>query len=366
MPEIIRWHESGKGDSAARLAALLANGAAIGLPTETEYAIAVCARHEEAVSRLAALAPDPLAVVVRDSESAWRWLGDDVPTVGKRLARRCWPGPIDLIFPTPNSGPFCELPGSVRASLSAGGGLTLTCPAHEAIHFIHHELAGPLLLGTIKGAAPLETAAALEAEAGNLLTVLVDDGQTRYGRSTTAVRITSEGWNIVRPGLAPVELVERLACCLILFVCTGNTCRSPLAAALCKKLLAERLGCAPEKLPEQGFLVESAGLSAQRGAPAAAEAVVTAHEFGADLSTHRSQPVTPDLVIQADHVIAMTSGHLRVITDYFVELEAQPRLLCHQGHDVPDPIGGSLPVYQECARLIRDNLEKLLSEIQPS
>ena len=71
-------------------------------------------------------------------------------------------------------------------------------------------------------------------------------------------------------------------------MCTGNTCRSPLAEALAKKVLADRLGCTADELPGRGFWVLSAGVSAYGGGPASEESVTVAAEFGADLSGHRA------------------------------------------------------------------------------
>ena len=68
-------------------------------------------------------------------------------------------------------------------------------------------------------------------------------------------------------------MLRQQSACLVVFVCTGNTCRSPLAEALCKKRLADALGCAMADLPGRGFFVCSAGLAAMMGGPAAAEAV---------------------------------------------------------------------------------------------
>src|SRR6516165_10637865 len=102
--------------------------------------------------------------------------------------------------------------------------------------------------------------------------------------------------------------------CHILFVCTGNTCRSPLAQALCARLLADRLGCEPADLPARGFFVQSAGLAAMIGAEATPEAAAIAREHGADLSGHKSQPLTLDLLAQTDLLFAMTEAHLHILT----------------------------------------------------
>lgn len=143
----------------------------------------------------------------------------------------------------------------------------------------------------------------------------------------------------------------------VLFICTGNTCRSPLAEALCKKMIADRLGCSIADLPSRGFEIESAGLMAAEGAPAAFEAIAVAAELGADLSTHRSRQLTAELLECSDVIIGMTAGHL-------VGLEGTrkvTRLLCGKT-DLDDPIGGDRSVYETCASTIWLNLQDLVND----
>src|SRR5262249_36861310 len=150
--------------------------------------------------------------------------------------------------------------------------------------------------------------------------------------------------------------------CHILFVCTGNTCRSPLAQALCIRMLADRLGCEPADLPGHGFFVQSAGLAAMIGAEATAEAVAVARELGADLSGHKSQPLTLDLLAQTDFLFAMTQAHLHMLAA--LDLPQRPILsLLSGGEDIADPIGCSPEVYRECARQIRKYLEARLADL---
>ena len=110
------------------------------------------------------------------------------------------------------------------------------------------------------------------------------------------VKVEGRTWTETRAGAIGREILADLAQCRILFVCTGNTCRSPLAMALCRVLLARRLGCSIAELPSRGFQVQSAGLAATIGELASAEAVEVVRDMGGDLAEHRSQPLTVDLL----------------------------------------------------------------------
>ncbi|MCS6977633.1 MAG: hypothetical protein NZM31_11590 [Gemmatales bacterium] len=150
---------------------------------------------------------------------------------------------------------------------------------------------------------------------------------------------------------------------MILFVCTGNTCRSPLAETLCKKMLAERLGCAPEELSKKGFLVRSAGLGALPGAPATEEAVAVAQARGADLSRHATRTLTDRLILQADYVFAMTRSHLAALEELNFTDGPKIELLCPDGSDIEDPVGGDRERYERCAEQIESCLRSRLPQL---
>ena len=145
----------------------------------------------------------------------------------------------------------------------------------------------------------------------------------------------------------------------ILFVCTGNTCRSPLAESLCRFKLAQALGCPPSELGLHGFLIGSAGVMAIPGDTANAQAVQAAEELGAELAPHRSRPLTHEMLVGATDVIAMTEMHLMLVARYSAGPE--PKLLC-SGEDIPDPIGGDTEEYRACARVIASQLDRLIPE----
>ena len=141
----------------------------------------------------------------------------------------------------------------------------------------------------------------------------------------------------------------------VVFVCTGNTCRSPLAMALARR-----------RWPRVRFV--SAGLQAALGMPAAESARTVAAERGGDLSDHAARPLDHELLAGADWVIGMTRSHVALINRAGgADLPARLGLLGAPGQDlrgcptpaeeeVADPIGGSLETYRTCA----DQLERLL------
>lgn len=142
----------------------------------------------------------------------------------------------------------------------------------------------------------------------------------------------------------------------VLFVCTGNTCRSPIAEVLCRRVLAERLGCGISELPERGYTVRSAGVLAMPGDEASPMAV----ELLPELREHRSRGITPEILADATDVFALTRGHLIVLVARFPNVGPSPIVLGGQA-DVADPIGGNREDYQVCAQQIQQYLEPIIT-----
>jgi protein-tyrosine phosphatase len=239
----------------------------------------------------------------------------------------------------------------------------MRAPAHEAILEVLRQLSGPLLLTT--PGRPARDAAGVLHEAGDRVDLVLDDGPSSFPDPPTVVEVNGSSWQVLQPGVLSHERLQAQLACLIVFVCTGNTCRSPLAEALCKKQLADRLSCRVEELPARGFCVCSAGLAAMMGGGAAVEAMDVAQSYGADLSGHRSQILSRALALQADYLVAMTQSHLYGIEERFGPLDSAARLLDPQGEDIADPLGGDHEVYAECGKQIWQLVEALVKEIQP-
>jgi protein-tyrosine phosphatase len=199
---------------------------------------------------------------------------------------------------------------------------------------------------------------------GEQVDLVLDDGRSRFGQASSVVKVDDRGFEVLRSGVVSEQTLRRLSNLFILFVCTGNTCRSPMAEAMCRKLLADRLGCRADELEERGVLVMSAGLSAYLGGRPAAEAVEVMQSIGADLTQHESQPLTAQLVRHADIIWTMTRSHRQAILAQWPGAASRCELLCLDMRDVPDPIGGPIELYQRCAEQIKAELEGRLKQLE--
>ncbi len=141
----------------------------------------------------------------------------------------------------------------------------------------------------------------------------------------------------------------------LLFVCTGNTCRSPMAEQVFR-----------DRMPSgAGWSAESAGLGAAPGSRASCEAVEVLREVGLDASEHRARPVTSALVDRADAIVVMTHGHKSELERRFPAATGRVRLLTSyaphgEAQDIFDPIGMPVSGYRKCLEEIAHAVSDLV------
>jgi len=317
---------------------VLRRGGLVAFPTETVYGIAVAATIPAAVERLYAIKgrpkDKPMTVMVAEVADVRRRC-PNIPAAAERLMERFWPGALTLVL------------------RDAEGHMTgFRLPSHPLALGLVREAGVPLLVPSANrsGNPPATTAEGVLRELPTELDLVIDGGSAKGGVPSTVVQVLSDDDVLVlRSGAIPDARILDAGRVEVLFVCAGNTDRSPLACALLKRRLAERLGCSEADLPARGFHVASAGLEATDDRPASDSAIRVAKEWegGAlDLTAHRSRKLTTALIDSATHVFCMERWQLEEILAFFHNRARDVRLVDPEGNDVEDPHGRSLLAYR--------------------
>lgn len=336
-------------------AVALRDGLLVVFPTETVYGLAARADVPAAVEALRRAkgrdADKPLTVhlprALVPPDSRWFRFGT-LPGAALRLIRRRLPGPLTLVLREEERGDT--------------GFRVPDDPVAEAVLA---EAGVPIVASSVNpaGEEPAVTGTDASIFAAGKAAVVLDAGPTRLGRPSTVVRVVPGGpVEILREGAIPSAEILLDAARQVLFVCTGNLCRSPFAAALFEAALARRLGCGPGDLLSRGLAVLSAGTAAEAGHPATPETVDAARVRGLDLRAHRSRPLTPHLLDAADRVFVMESAQRARLLEFAPDAAAKVQLLDPTGRDVPDPFGRGPETYARIADLLERTVEARAGE----
>lgn len=337
----------------AEVVATLRGGGLCVLPTETVYGLAVLPSHAEAVAKARATKgradQQPFTWHLAHRRDA-RQLWPDVPLAIERLLERYWPGPLTVILPDAHGG-------------TAGARL----PAHDFTRDVIAACGEPLWLSSVNrsGEPPLREAATIEAAFGAQVALIVDDGPSPIGMASTIVRQTSRRLEVLREGILTADEVLRTAARLVLFVCTGNTCRSPLAEVVAREAVAKALGTSSDDVLAHGLWFASAGTGTIDGLPASDGSLAAAAEVQLDLSAHRSQALTPELLDRASFVYCLAQSHRRAVLAEVPSAADKLSLLRQDGLDVADPYGSDLRVYRRTRDEIRHAIAARVGEWLP-
>jgi tRNA threonylcarbamoyl adenosine modification protein (Sua5/YciO/YrdC/YwlC family) len=357
-------------DVVHRAVQTLAEGGIVAFPTETVYGVAASALDECAVVRMLEIKEraknKPLTLAIKSAEEALDFAPDMSP-LAQRLARRCWPGPITLVIDDSHPESLVRrLPALVQKAVSPQNAIGLRVPGHQVILDVMRMMAGPLALTSANRSGLVEAVTADEVleNLGGDIDLVLDDGRCRFGQPSTVIRVQGKTFDVLRQGVVPQRTLQRLSSLLLLFVCTGNTCRSPMAEIICRDYIANKLKCKIDELEDRGVLVMSAGIAAMMGGRATREAMQTMEQMKLDLTYHETQPLTESLVRHADLIYTMTQSHREAILAQWPSASNRVRLLSQDNSDICDPIGGPLERYKQCAAQIRREISAQIDKLE--
>jgi protein-tyrosine phosphatase len=360
MPAPLRFDLSHDDPARARAAALAAldRGELVVVPTETVYGLAGREDRAPALARLDAVKPGrdrPYSLAVASAEMLAERLAP-WPRGARRIAARWWPGPVTQLLPD-----------------RSGQLLGLRVPGHPFTRELAQLAGAPLWLPSANspGQPPPRQVDDIEPAVLAAAAVVLDGGRAALGEASTVVEPRPLCLRVAREGVVGREELVRHAGSLVLVVCTGNTCRSPMAERLLRRAIQQRAAAEHGLLPP---VLRSAGVNADDGAPPTEQAVEALAGLGLDLADHSTRALRDTELLAADLVLCMSAGHALAIEERLATIGAGAErpavdLFDPAGEDVADPFGTAVGQYVALARMLdgmaRRRAEQLLSPWRP-
>ncbi|MHC4647462.1 MAG: L-threonylcarbamoyladenylate synthase [Planctomycetota bacterium] len=350
-------------------ASLVEEGGLVAFPTETVYGIA-CLSKLDSLRRLdrvkGRVGAKYYTLHIGQKGDAGRYVPSIGMKAGKLIERR-WPGPLTIVFEL-GAGDVDDLGKSLDRDVIDGlyrdNSVGIRCPDNVVASMLLQEVSGSVAApsANITGKPAASDAEGVLAQLDGQIDLVLDGGPCRYKMSSTVVRIRGGRLDILREGVYSQTELEEMSQVRFLFVCTGNTCRSPMAEGFFRRYLAEKLGIGLDGLEEAGYKVASAGVIDTCGSPASAEAVAVCAVRAVDISGHRSRPLSRQLIAESDFIFAMCRSHREQVVA--LSPEAGGRCMLLAGSDeVPDPIGQSQQTYDSCAEMIEEAVKERIREL---
>lgn len=334
-----------------KAARMLSQGKIVALPTETVYGLAARADREETVNKLYSLkerpVEKPFSVALADWETATNRYFLTLTPFGYRLVENFWPGPLTIIYYRKSKGK-----------------IGIRIPSSFIANSILQQLNFAVFLPSANRRGQSEAISADEVEKifNGSIDLIVDGGKANYKMSSTVIDLTYKPFKILREGVVSEKQIASIFIKRrILFVCTGNCCRSPIAEYLLRSYLQKE-----KPAFSQRYEIISAGIAAPEGMhpPGSVQKIMEEQE-NIDMAKSQAVKVTKQMVLSSDYIFTMENSQKERILKQVPS--AAPRVFnlskflpSDFGSTIPDPIGRNFTFHENVYNIIRKAITELV------
>lgn len=327
-------------------ASAIRKGELVIMPTETVYGIAANILNKQTIRKLYEIKQrpqdKPFSVHI-DNKSRVDDFAKDIPTQAYKLMEKFWPGPLTLILKGKDGQTVgLRMPDNkIALRVIAEAGVPVACPS-----------------ANISGnPAPVTFSDAIKDLQG-LVDLAIDSQDTKLKNESSVADLTVEPLKVLREGaIRAVDIEAASVRKTVLFVCTGNSCRSVMAQGLLQKKMRDK--------GRQDVEVLSAGIIIPGGLKSTEETKLVLRNEGIDVSAHRSRQITKEIIKASDLILVMEKLHEERILQIVPEAKNRVFLLKEFAKiqdntlDIADPIGRPQEFYQATLALIKEAVERI-------
>ncbi len=332
-----------------KVAESIREGKIVAMPTDTVYGLAANLSRKDVLERLYKIKQRPIDkpfTVHISSAKDIDFFTDILPPYGYRMIEKFWPGPLTIVY-------------YKKDSFKTIG---LRCPIHPVTSLILKESSCFVVMpsANVSGNPPAVTAQEVEDNLGEEIDLLVDSLSPQLKVSSTVVDLTVKPVKIKREGSISSQEIKKVTDVRrILFVCTGNTCRSVMAEYLLKLYLKDK------NFKLYGRIEPvSCGTHAYEGARPSYNVVNLLRKEGIDCSQHRARLIDRHLIRSSDIIVVMDAPHKYRVGS--IESSSLSRVfllgsfLKDYNRGIPDPVGGTSSVFEEVFSWVKEGIKELV------